>query len=115
MQPNKPANSFTQLSQAARHLLRLAQRLNFGRVIGLSILAGEPDFTRPYRTVRSVKLAGGSNGGRPEAGLEDFELCKEQTALLGQIEHLPDGTRVTIEVKHGVPFLVEIEQDHRAA
>jgi hypothetical protein len=25
-----------------------------------------------------------------------------------------DGAHLTIEVKHGLPFLIEIEQEHRA-
>lgn len=104
-----------QLTQPRQQLIEAMQQLNFGRVVGLAVRNGQPDFARPYRTVRSVKLAGGNNGSRPEAGLDDFELRKEQTALLGQLEQLADGRRVSIEVKHGLPFLMEIEQDHRAA
>jgi hypothetical protein len=105
----------SELSIPRQSLVRMMQRINFGRIISLSIRSGEPDFSRPYRTVRTVKLAGRDNGARPESGLADFELCKEQIALIDQISSLPDGTRMTIEVKHGVPFLVEIEQDHQAA
>jgi hypothetical protein len=103
-----------QIPPSYRQLIEAMQNLNFGRILGLCIRLGEPDFSRPYKTVRTVKLAG-DNGARPEASLEDFELCKEQIGLIDQISSLPDGTRVTIELKHGKPFLVEIEQNHNAA
>jgi hypothetical protein len=60
-------------------------------------------------------LGSGENGPRSEAGLTDFELCKVQQALLETLGQLEDGTQVTVEVRHGLPFLIEIEQDHRAA
>lgn len=98
-----------------RRLIRLMQRINFGRISGLHVHSGRPDFSRPYRTIQTVKLNGGENGPRPEADLADFELCREQTALLDALRHVRDGAHVTVEVRHGVPFLVEIEQDHQAA
>lgn len=101
-------------------LIEQCQRVNFGRIT-LHIHGGEPDLARPWKTRRTVKLAGGDpgnspqNGPRPEAGMPDFGLCAEQLALLGQLAHIPDGTCVTIEVKHGLPFLLQVDQEHRAA
>jgi hypothetical protein len=103
-----------QLSRSNQHLIEQCQHLNFGR-ISFSVLRGEPDLSRPWRTRRTVKLASDENGPRPEAKLADFELCQEQTALLDALRHVRDGAHVTVEVRHGVPFLVEIEQDHQAA
>lgn len=102
------------LSGPNQWLLRECQRLNFGRIT-FYILRGEPDLARPWRTRQTVKLASGENGPRPEADFADFELCQEQTALLDALSHIRDGACVTVEVRHGVPFLVEIEQDHQAA
>ena len=53
--------------------------------------------------------------GFAEAKLADFELCEEQTSLFTTLSHIRDGACVTVEVRHGVPFFVEIEQDHRVA
>lgn len=89
--------------------------INFGRICGLVVRSGRPDFSHRFRTIQTVKLAGGENGPRPEAVSVDFELRKEQVALLDQLAQLSDGTCVTVEVKHGLPFIVEIEQDHQAA
>jgi len=67
---------------------------------------------QPWRTRRTVKLLGSENGARPEAKLDDFALRKEHTALLTALNCASDGAFITIEVKHGLPFLVEIEKQH---
>ena len=59
-----------QLSPSRRLLIEVMQHLNFGRIIGISILDGKPDFSRPYRTIRTVKLAGGDNGVSPPSRKE---------------------------------------------
>ena len=102
------------LPAGVRQLIRLAQCLNFGRIVGLAVRDGGPDFTRAYRTVQTVKLGAADNGARPEAATTDFELRKEHTRLFGRMADLPDGATLTVEVKHGLPFIIEIEQEHRA-
>lgn len=102
------------LSGPNQWLLKECQRLNFGRIT-FYVLRGEPDLARPWRTRQTVKLASGENGPRPEADLADFELCQEQMALLDALGRVRDGLCVTVEVRKGLPFLVEIEQDHQAA
>ena len=101
-------------------LIEQCQRINFGRIT-LHVQGGEPDLTRPWKTRRTVKLASGTtesvrkNGPRREAGLADFVLSAEHVALLGQLVQISDGSCVSIEVKHGLPFLIEIEQNSHAA
>jgi hypothetical protein len=112
--PNAPPARKSALPPGHRRLVNLMQSLNFGRITVL-IRHGEADFGRPWRMRRTVKLAGGENGARPEAASVDVELCKEQTTLLAALKQVDDGARVTIEVKHGLPFLLEIEQEHQAA
>ena len=89
------------------------QSLNFGRIT-FSVRSGQPDFTRPFRTVRTVKPAGGENGPRAEAHSADFEVRKEVTSLIEQVARAADGAQVTVEVKYGLPFLIEIEEEHQA-
>jgi len=103
-----------QLPKRKQWLVRQCQLINFGR-IALYVVRGEPDLSRPWHTRRSVKLAGGENGPRREGDIADFELRKEHVALFDQLSSLTDGQCVRIEVKHGLPFLIEIEQDHEAA
>lgn len=102
------------LSEPNQWIIGQCQLVNFGRIT-FHVRSGEPDLTRTWRTRRTVKLAGGENGPRPEAGLADFELCGEQMSLLNALRRVKDGQCVTVEVRHGLPFLVEIEQDHQAA
>lgn len=109
------SNTMDESNSQNRRLIRLMQRINFGRISGLHVHSGRPDFSRPYRTIQTVKLNGGENGPRPETEVADFELCREQTALLDTLSRVRDGACVTVEVRHGLPFLVEIEQDHQAA
>jgi len=101
------------LPEAHRTLIRLMQQVNFGRTT-FSVRSGQPDFTRPFRTVRTVKTAGGNNGTRPETRSTDFELRREVITLLDQVAHAPDGAHVTVKVEHGLPVLIEIEQEHTA-
>ena len=101
------------LSQPWKRLVGMMQALNFGRVVFL-VRAGEPDFTQKVRTVRTRKPSAGENGPRPEATSSDFELRKEVMFLRDQVATATDGACVTIEVKYGLPFLIEIEEEHQA-
>ena len=84
------------------------QRLNFGRIENLRVRAGEPVFDQAPKVIQKVKI-GGENGPRPELSCEDFLLKKQTLELLQAISDLGDGTVLSIDVKHGLPFAVEIE------
>lgn len=102
------------LSGPMRRIIERCQDVNFGRII-FSVRGGEPDVRQPWRTRRTIKIAGGESGPRPEAGRADFQLRKEHMALVSELAGLRDDVQVTLEVKHGLPFVIEIEQDHQAA
>ena len=101
------------LSEPWKRIVVVMQDLNFGRIM-FWVRADQPDFTRPFRTVRTVKPAGGENGSRPEAHSADFEVRKEVNALIEQVAKAADGAQVTVEVKYGLPFLIEVEEEHKA-
>ena len=101
------------LPEGDRRLTRLMQQVTFGRIT-FSVRSGAPDFTRSFRVVRAVKCTGGENGPRPEAASADFGLRKEVTTLHEQVAKAADGAQVTVEVKHGLPFLIEIAEEHQA-
>ena len=102
------------LTEQRRQLIEYCQDINFGRIT-FQVSAGQPDFSRSWRTRRTVKISGAEQHSRPETDRHDFELRHEQVLLLGHLSELPDGATVTVEVKHGLPFLIDIEQDHQAA
>jgi hypothetical protein len=100
------------LGPAARRLVELIQSVYFGRVERLVLRDGQPIFDPAPRVVRTLKLGGsGRNVPRPQAGSEDFPLKKEVVELLDQLELIGDGIVSKIEILHGLPMLLELEQD----
>ena len=97
------------LSPARRRLVRLTQRLNFGRIEGLLVKGGQPVFDPPPRVVREVKFCA-ENGPRPEAAKADFALKAQVRELLDRLEAMGDGVVACIEVKHGLPFRMTVEE-----
>mgnify|MGYP000617584309 CR=1 FL=1 len=98
------------VSHARVRLVELMQRINYGRVEGLSVRRGEPVMEPPPRVVREIKF-GGDNGPRPEVGKADFTLKVQVRELFAQLESLGDGVIECIEVKHGLPFKMTVEED----
>jgi len=96
------------LSDPQRRLVELMQRLNFGRIEDLIIRGGEPVFDPAPKVIQKVKI-GGENGPRPEVTCEDFLLKKQTIELLETITDRREGKVLAIDVKHGLPFAVEIE------
>ena len=97
------------LPPAGARLVELMQEINFGRIEYLVIRGGQPMFYPPPRVVREVKF-GGENGPRPEATKADFALKAEVRELFAQMEAMCDGTVRCIEVKHGLPFKMTVEE-----
>jgi hypothetical protein len=83
------------------------QRVGFGR-IDIKIHGGEPCFNPAPKITQEIKL-GAENGPRPELTHDDFVLRSQVCELFTHLSHLGDGP-VAIEVKHGLPFRLVIEQ-----
>jgi hypothetical protein len=96
------------LQPAGERLVRLMQGLNFGRLEGLAVRAGEPVFDPPPRVIREFKP--GSNGKRSESQLSDFALRKELADLFDYFSRVQNVTILSIQVIHGLPFKVEVEE-----
>lgn len=103
-----------ELSEAKRQIIEQCQVIGFGR-LAFRVKNGVRDPAYWSRTRRTVKLAGGGDSARQPPSADDFELCREQVALLETLASLPDGTPASIEIRHGLPFLVEIEQEQQVA
>lgn len=104
---NQPITK-SSLSEAQGCLVELLQNLNFGRIEGLWVKGGEPTFDPAPRIVRKLKI-GGENGPRRETALPDFWLKQQTSEMLEAIAELGDGEILSIEVKHGLPFAMEVE------
>lgn len=96
-----------------QQLLELMQRINFGRIENLLIRNGLPVLDGSHRVVRLVKF-GSESGPRPEASRGDFALKAQAVDLFRQIAELGDGTIHCLEVKHGLPFLMQVEEGRAA-
>ena len=97
------------LSMENQTLVEQMQLINFGRIEGLPVRAGKPVWNEQTRVVRKIKL-GGDNASRPEADLDDFELKREVIDLFEEIKKLGDGQILTLEIKHGLPFAMDVEE-----
>ena len=91
------------LSPGRAGLVRLLQGINFGGVVGLRVVCGEPVLDPRPTVVREDKF-GGDNGPRPELRSDDFLLKQQVLELCTMLDDLQDGVIDVLEVKHGLPF-----------
>lgn len=104
-----------ELSAPNRWLVERCQHINFGSVT-FHVRGGEPDLGQSHFSVRTLKIAGGINGLRPEAASANFELRCEHIALFERLKELPDGIRVRVKITHGLPgTTIDLLEDQQAA
>ena len=96
------------LSPARRRLIEIFQQVNFGRLEPIVIEDGEPLFQPVPRIVREIKL-GGENGPRQELSMADFMLKSQIVELFTYFDKLQNGTIDVLEIKHGLPFRMIVE------
>ncbi len=89
-------------------LIELMQQINYGRIEGLVVRAGQPVLDPRPRIIREIKF-GSDNGPRPEAAKADFALKSQVRDLLAQLEALGDGVIPCIEIQRGLPFRMTLE------
>jgi len=97
------------LSREGQTLVEQMQRINFGRIEHLPIRGGQPVWADQSRVIRKVKL-GGENSPRTESGYGEFELKRQVVDLFDQLERIGDGLIHSLEIKHGLPFAMDIEE-----
>jgi hypothetical protein len=102
-------SSKSSLSPARQRLVELMQDLNFGHIERLEILDSQPVFDPPPRVVREIKF-GARNGPRPEAALRDFVLKAQLVEFFACLDTIGDGVIERLEVQHGLPFRVALEE-----
>ena len=97
------------LSAERRSLLEQMQALNFGRILNIQVHEGEPRITPMTKVERLVRF-GGNNHARPEGALDDFTLKDKVVELFDAIERMGDGLILKLEIKHGLPFDMTVEE-----
>ncbi len=103
------ASTKSGLSASQAELIELMQRTAFGVIEGLVIRDGVPVLDPRPRVIRDIKF-GGSNGPRPEAKLSDFALKSSVQELMDTFASLGNATVRCLEVKHGLPFRMQVEE-----
>ena len=96
-------------SPSRARLIEWMQRIGFGTIEQLVIRDGEPVLDPPPRVIRDVKF-GTENGPRPKADLNDFILKAQVRDLFAQFDLMGNGTIRCLEVKHGLPFRMQVEE-----
>jgi hypothetical protein len=96
----RPRN-FSDLTVARQEFVRLAQRINYGQILGLSVRNGDPVLSPGPVVLLDIKLPG--DGARREIGLVDFVLPAEISALMVLFDELRDGVIDVIHVQAGLP------------
>ncbi|MGA2182620.1 MAG: hypothetical protein ABSH47_06285 [Bryobacteraceae bacterium] len=96
------------LSQSERRFAKVLQQLRFGRLESIRIRHGAPVLDDPGPTaVQVVKF--GSTESTPSDRSSEFELKKPLAELFEYIRGVDDGEIRHLEVRHGLPFSMEIE------
>jgi hypothetical protein len=89
-----------------QRLLEIIQRIAYGKILGLSIVKGEPVLSPPPRIIRDIKLGAGDNRLGVKLDTVDFELKREHLDLFEHFQALGNGTVESIEVRGGLPFRI---------
>ena len=91
---NQPISK-SSLTEVQGRLVELLQNLNFGRIEGLRVKAGEPTFEPAPRLIQKLKM-GGENGPRRETVLPDFWLKAQTIEMLEAIARIGDLSLIHI-------------------
>jgi hypothetical protein len=95
-----------------QRLVELFQQLNFGRVERLRIQSGQPCFDPQPNIIQEVKF-GGDNAPRQEADLSNFNLKRQIQELFRYFDRLGNGVIDLIEIRHGLPWHMEVKRTTR--
>ena len=104
-----PGATKQSLSQSKVRLVERMQSINFGCIEGLVVRNGEPILDPPPSITYEIKFDG-KNGPRPEVTKVDFTLKTQVRELFVQMAVMGSGTIKRLEIKHGLPFKMTVEE-----
>ena len=99
---------FSSLSPKWRSLVRRMQRLNFGYLLNLRVVDGEPELHEDFESIATYRFPG-DNSPRPEFDREDFVLPAEIIEFIETLQNLYCRRIAKVEIRHGLPFKMEVE------
>ncbi len=104
-----PELTVQSLSPERRALVRIFQRVRFGRIPALPVRGGEPICRAGLIALRKVRVLG-ENGPHRMAGSGDFVLRRELREFFALLEEQREGTLKDIEIRDGLPITFEVEE-----
>jgi hypothetical protein len=90
-----------------RQFVAALQRLGFGQVEGIKIRDGALALEPSPTVVKVLKF--GASENQPPNHPADFELKKSMVEFFEYIRGVDDGEIRRLEIRHGLPFSMEIE------
>ena len=103
----KRPSSTQDLSPSERSLVRALQQLGFGHLESVKIHNGAVVLEPSPTVVRTVKF--GTTETEQQSRSCDFELGKSMAELFEYIRGVDQGEIRRLEVRHGLPFSMEVE------
>jgi hypothetical protein len=103
---SQPASKID-LTDQERQLVSLISRVSFGRIESILIRDGQPCLKEAL-VVRDLKLGADDNNER--AISEDFRLKDRVIELIGEMRRSKDAIIRKVEVRHGLPVHLQIEE-----
>ena len=100
--------STSELRASARAFVAAMQQLGFGRFEFLGIENGELVLEPWPTTVRGVKF-GSEDAGTSRASADEFQLKRQVIELFEYIREVEAGEIRCLEIRHGLPFSMEVE------
>jgi hypothetical protein len=104
----RPPLRRSDLFESDRMLVELMEDLNFGRIEGLKLRDGRPVLQPLPRVIAAVRMTSEdrNSDSKPRSG---SDLRQSVSDLIALIRRIGDGEVFLIEVRHGLPFSVEVE------
>jgi len=103
--------SASDLLTSERFILDAMRQMEFGRFEWVSIRHGELVLDPWPTTIRGVKF-GSDNSHTPRKVLEEFRLKQQVAEFFEYVRSVESGEIRCLEVRHGLPFSMEVE--HRS-
>ena len=101
------------LSPARKRLLKVMQKINYGRIEGLFVRDGEPVFAPPPKIVR-LFLFGKDNGPNAARGSERFSLKKKVAELFEVFDRERTLSIEELMIDDGLPVRMTVAEAIRA-
>jgi hypothetical protein len=104
---DRPDPTLGLLPPEQQRLVRLFQKIRYGRIHRLRVRAGRPDLAAGVPWTRTVKVHG-ENAAHPCSQAPDFALRKEVVEFFRLLQELGDGEVTDVQIRDGFPFSYEV-------